>query len=371
MSEKQKVALYIDPPSHHYLQNRLFEVDDSRMNGDGLQAPYVYLRDYLQNKGVAVNTIDYLPPTENGTKNVYLSFGILSNYEKIAQRKDVILSGYFAFECPIVEPRMYQRLKQARNYFKRIFTWSDDSSLERFVGKSLDYDHFLLPQSFNKVHEKIWENTDRKFLVMINANKLPRIYWQELYTERMRAVEFFSRTDDIDLFGKGWDKPSWRLGITRTPYTLRRLYYQWQTYWQKFRPNPLLAAAQKAYRGVAQSKAETLGNYNFALCFENSMMTGWITEKIFDCFYAGTIPVYWGAPEITEYIPANCFIDMREFSDYGKLRSFLKNLTAEEIQTYKEKARQFLASEKFEPFKKETFAELIKNVIEQDAGVKL
>ncbi len=367
----EKVALFIDPPSHHYLQNRLFKVDDNRLNGDGLQAPYVYLREYLQNKGVAVNTIDYLPATENGTKNVYISFGVLSNYEKIAARKDTVLSGYFAFECPVVEPRMYRQLQQARNYFKRIYTWSDDSSLERFVGKSLDYAHFLLPQSFNQVHEGIWQKTDRKFLVMINANKLPCVYWQELYTERMRAVEFFSRTDEIDLYGKDWNKPSWRLGKSRMPYTFRRLRYQFLTHWQKLRPDPLLVAARKAYRGVAPSKSETLGNYTFALCFENSMMKGWITEKIFDCFYAGTIPVYWGAPEITEYIPANCFIDMRDFSDYEELRGFLKKMSAEEIQAYKENAREYLASEKFKPFKKETFAELIENVIKQDAGVKL
>ena len=365
------VALYIDPPSHHYLQNRLFEVDDSRLNGDGLQAPYVYLRDYLQNKGVAVNTVDYLPATENGTKNIYISFGVLSNFQTLAERNDTILSGYFAFECPIVEPRMYQRLKKARNYFKRIFTWSDDSSLKRFVGKSLDYETFLLPQSFNQVHEGIWEKTNRKFLVMINANKLPRVYWQELYTERMRAVEFFSRTDDIDLYGKGWEKPSIRVGITRVPFALRRFHYQLQSVWEKFRPDPLLVAARKAYRGAAQSKAETLGNYTFALCFENSMMKGWITEKIFDCFYAGTVPIYWGAPEITDYVPANCFIDMRKFADYAELQTFLKNLTGEEILEFKKNAREFLASEKFKPFKKETFAELIENLIEQDAGVKL
>lgn len=367
----ESVALYIDPPSNHYLQNRLFEVDDSRLNGDQLQAPYVYLRRYLQDKGVSVNTIDYLPKAENGAKNIYISLGVLSNYQKLAERRDTVLSGYFALECPIVEPRMYRRLKQARPYFKRIFTWSDDSSLESFVGKSLDYEHFLLPQSFNQVHNEIWRKNDRKFLVMINANKLPRVYWRELYTERMRAVDFFSRTDEIDLFGKGWEKPSIRVGVTSVPFTLRRFHFWLQTYWQKLRPDPLLVAARTAYRGAALSKAETLGNYTFALCFENSMMKGWITEKIFDCFYAGTIPIYWGAPEIKDYIPADCFIDMREFAGYPELRQFLKNLTADEIHTYKESARNFLASEKFTPFKKETFAQVIHKVIEQDAGVRL
>ena len=47
---------------------------------------------------------------------------------------------------------------------------------------------------------------------MINMNKLPRLTKYELFTERMRAVEFFSRTNDIDLYGIGWDKASLRMG---------------------------------------------------------------------------------------------------------------------------------------------------------------
>jgi hypothetical protein len=223
MSQNSNVALYIDPPSHHYLGNCLFEVDESRLNGDQLQAPYVYLKQYLEGKGVPVNTVDLLPEAENGCRNIYISLGILSNYDKMAKRNDTVLSGYFALECPIVEPRMYRRLRDAQKNFKRVFTWSDNSTLDRFVGKSIKLEHFLLPQSFDSVHSGIWENSDRKFLVMINANKLPRVYWNELYTERMRAVAFFSRNDEIDLYGKGWDRPSIRVGMTRVPYTFRRL----------------------------------------------------------------------------------------------------------------------------------------------------
>ncbi|MGH9946531.1 MAG: glycosyltransferase family 10 domain-containing protein [Pyrinomonadaceae bacterium] len=341
------------------------------MNGDGLQEPYIFLREYLQHKGIEVNTADLLPEKANGAKNIYISFGIQTNYQKLAARQDVILSGYFAFECPIVEPRMYERLKTAQNYFKRIFTWSDDATLERFVGKKLDYEHFLWPQSFNQVHEDIWKNSDRKFLVMINANKLPRVYYKELYTERMNAVEFFSRTDEIDLYGKGWDKPSIRVGITRVPFTLRRLHYLFQTQWQKLSPKPLLVAARKVYRGSAPSKSVTLGKYTFALCFENSIMKGWITEKLFDCFYAGTIPIYWGAPEITDYVPSNCFIDMRDFSGYAELREFLKSLAPKDIAAFKENASAYLSSDKFTPFKKQTFAKKIEHIIEQDTGIEL
>ena len=39
-------------------------------------------------------------------------------------------------------------------------------------------------------------------------------------------------------------------------------------------------------------------------------VNGYVTEKIFDAFKAGCVPVYWGAENITKYVPAECFIDM-------------------------------------------------------------
>lgn len=371
MKINRQIALYIDPPSHHFLGDRLFDVNSDKLVGDNLLAPYLSLRDYFAARNIEVRTADYMPTTTNGVKNIYVSMGILSNYRRLAGRSDTVLSAYFAMECPIVEPRMYRALRDAQRYFKRIYTWSDSRSLEPFVGEPLRCESFCWPQSFDSVHEPIWKNTDRKFLVMINANKLPRLYRQELYTERMRAVEFFSRTDDIDLYGKGWNEPSIRVGKTHVPYTLRRLHHQFQRRWQRLRPDPLLQAARKAYRGIAESKSQTLGKYKFALCYENSILNGWITEKIFDCFFAGTIPIYWGAPGITDYVPENCFIDKRKFADYAQLRDHLKSLSDAEIVAYKENARDYLASEKFKPFKREAFCELFGKIVEEDAGASL
>jgi hypothetical protein len=130
-------------------------------------------------------------------------------------------------------------------------------------------------------------------------------------------------------------------------------------------------AARKAYRGQAKSKSQTLAHYKVALCFENAKLPGWITEKIFDCFFAGAIPIYWGAPEIASHIPEDCFIDMRRFRDYGELRECLKSMRECEIEGYKESAREFLRSERFIPFSKQNFASIFHGIVEADTGVQL
>src|SRR5262249_30100533 len=163
----------------------------------------------------------------------------------------------------------------------------------------------------------------------------------------------FSRTGDIDLYGHGWDGPTARVGpwyvpgtfgMMRMPGTIQRASRKLVRSWQRFVPDPRLVAARTVYKGFAQSKSETLGNYTFAVCFENSVLSGWITEKIFDCFFAGTIPVYWGAPDVQDHIPADCFVDRRRFSDSADLARFLKSLGQREIQSYRRSARDFVES---------------------------
>ena len=55
--------------------------------------------------------------------------------------------------------------------------------------------------------------------------------------------------------------------------------------------------------------------YKFILCFENSYCDGYITEKIFNCFFAHTIPIYKGSPIVEQYLNTSSFIDARNFDD--------------------------------------------------------
>lgn len=50
-------------------------------------------------------------------------------------------------------------------------------------------------------------------------------------------------------------------------------------------------------------------NYKFIICYENSYKNGYVTEKIFNCFFAKTIPIYKGAPNIDMYFDKNSYID--------------------------------------------------------------
>ena len=193
----------------------------------------------------------------------------------------------------------------------------------------------------------------------------------ELYTWRLRAVQFFEQHGEIDLYGRNWDQMPTRVGKTRTPFALRRLAPPPWRLKQRLWPNPLYAAAARASRGPAASKSATLAQYRFALCFENSQLKGWITEKLFDCFFAGTVPVDWGAPDILDWVPADCFIDMRRFSGLADLRAFLHALAPSAWQRYREAAREYVGSSRFAPFRRAAFVDLVAGVLSADTSLVL
>jgi hypothetical protein len=47
-----------------------------------------------------------------------------------------------------------------------------------------------------------------------------------------------------------------------------------------------------------RNKTEALAPYMFSVVFENTSCSHYYTEKITDCFALGTVPIYWGSPDI-------------------------------------------------------------------------
>jgi hypothetical protein len=369
---RPQLGLFIDPISHHFDGDRLFDRQGNATVGDRIQAPYAHLRSWFEARGIPVHTADLLDdPDLRCERNVYVSLGIRHRWPKLVDRSDVVLSAFFALECPIVEPTLYTALSELAPAFRRLYSFSDTDSLRPFLGAPLVFESFRIPQSFDEVHHELWSRDDRRLLTMINANKLPRLYVRELYTERLRAIEHFSTSPDFDLFGTGWDQPSSRVGATRTPYIAKRAVRAAKRYWDHVRPDRQLVAARRVWRGAVANKADVLAGYRFALCFENMILPGWITEKMFDCFFSGTIPVYLGAPDIAQWVPSECFVDMREFADYDALSDHLLAMSPRDRQAMRDAARSFVGSPAYAPFTKEAFRNLIATIVRTDADVEL
>jgi hypothetical protein len=75
------------------------------------------------------------------------------------------------------------------------------------------------------------------------------------------------------------------------------------------------------------TKLATIARYKFCLAQENALETDYVTEKFFDPLLVGTVPVYRGAPNITQFAPGkDAFINAADFSSANELALYLKEL---------------------------------------------
>ncbi len=221
--------------------------------------------------------------------------------------------------------------------FPIIFTWNDD------LVDNKKFFKFYLPSPRRNLKITKIPFAQKKFLINISANKTSSSP-DELYSARRKTIEFFDKNypDDFDLYGPKWNAPISRLQ-KKLPYFVKKY---------------------NSFRGHAKNKIETLLKYKFSLCYENlKNENGYITEKILDCFVANTVPIYWGANNIENYIDNKCFIDRRQFNSNKELAEFLKNISEEKYNIYLENINKYLTSEKYEKFLPENFANTMINAL--------
>ncbi|MER9392458.1 glycosyltransferase family 10 [Mesorhizobium sp. M0592] len=78
----------------------------------------------------------------------------------------------------------------------------------------------------------------------------------------------------------------------------------------------------------SKTKIETIARHKFCLAMENSTEADYVTEKIYDAFMAGTVPIYLGAPNVDEFVPEHSFIDASAFASASDLAAYLQHLIA-------------------------------------------
>jgi hypothetical protein len=175
---------------------------------------------------------------------------------------------------------------------------------------------------------------------MIAMNKDSE-YPNELYSARRDSISYFEthHPADFDLYGVGWDTAPQMLSGTRITRSARRPDEQ-----------------RSSYRGPVANKWEVFPKYRFALCYENvSDQSGWVTEKLFDCMRADCVPVYWGAPNVDEYVDSRAYIDRRQFQSDAELASYLAGMSEARYDEYRRAVRRYLQSDAFHLFESPAF----------------
>ena len=353
-----------DTVTKEFLGNRIFDQNYiARISG---VLPIARLRSMALLKGWKMMTADvFLETKPKSDLSVCISERITPRTKWLIDN-GVVPAVIICGESPNVDWWFYHDLSKYARIFKHALFFRGVSD---HVKPPTQFHTFYWPS--DRIHvspSSKWIN--REFLVMVNSNKdrfwasrnwpflrtrrlAKRFLWnylrivdplfkfKDLYEERLEAICYFVDRPGFRLFGRDWDQSS---GLSKRHFL----------------------AVQRAGAKPVDDKLKTMSGFKFALCFENCVFPGYITEKIFDCFFAGCVPIYYGAPDITDFIPAETFIDFRQFQDIADLDEYLRGLSEGDAGHYLEAARSFLAGHEFDKFYQDTFVEKLLDILEQE-----
>lgn len=318
-----KIAI-VTPYGNTYSNDRLFDLSSCKI-GQNLLLPCIKLKERLEDMGHEFHTADMYDNIEDIdvwvfqdlnndsrlTINTILDWikyilkkkwkqDYLYKIRSITNKRRVLIMQ----EPQTVLPQSYDI--NNHQYFDCILTWNDS------LVDGIKYIKFLYPQvKPDNLFQCPYE--EKKFLTMICGNKTSSDY-NELYSERLKVIEYCEKNDiPFDLYGFGWN-----------------------------------IKERSSYRGVVNNKLNTLSKYKFSICFENMKTEGaYITEKIFDCFFSGCIPIYYGSKVISDYIPEEIFIDYRNFDNLDELIEYLQKMTELEYMEKLSRVKAYLESENY------------------------
>tara|TARA_R100000664_G_scaffold17057_1_gene25940 strand:- start:12154 stop:13071 length:918 start_codon:yes stop_codon:yes gene_type:complete len=180
-----------------------------------------------------------------------------------------------------LSPQIYDNIIALEEHFDFIFTY-EESLIQRDPDKYKFHpcDTTIIEFESHKMHDKT------KLVSMIYSNKT----W--LFGHRLRHI--IAKTlipdmkyDKIDFFGSA----------TKNPI--------------KF-------------------KSEGTNEYMFQIAIENAKRPFYFADKIYDCFVTGTIPIYWGAPNVGDFFDKRGILT---FNTPDELKEIMLSLSPEKYKS--------------------------------------
>jgi hypothetical protein len=321
-------------PATLYLENRalrknvIFDIKDANLGFT--RNKYVALKDAFEIAGFDLSTQD-INPLFTSDLHVYLDMP-----KVLPQKKDFEKSFLILMEPEVVRPENFNLSKHI--HFKKIFTWRDD-----LVDNST---YFKISYSFKLSVASTQKKSVLTSMIAANKRSFSRL---SLYRERVKILRWFESNDlsSFNLYGYGWRKCP--IYISEKLFVINIISRLLKVPYFKL----------KSYRGSVDDKSQVLGSTSFVFCLENSSETGYVSEKIFDCFCAGSVPIYLGAPNIFEIVPKDTFILYEGIRSLPNLLKSLKNMSAKEYSQYLKNISVYLDKKAIKDFSPETFAKTV------------
>ena len=82
----------------------------------------------------------------------------------------------------------------------------------------------------------------------------------------------------------------------------------------------------KQYSSILDTKLKYMSKYKFTIAFENQSYPHYVTEKILHPFLVGSIPIYWGCPQVAQMFNPAAFINCHDYSSLDEVVSRVREI---------------------------------------------
>ena len=168
------------------------------------------------------------------------------------------------------------KLEEYRNKFELVFTHD-----KRIVEIDPSFYKFVIPNCLPWIrNKKIYEKSKNVSFIVSSKN------FTNGHRYRLSVLQKYSN-GEVDHFGRGF--------TNELPWSVN-------------------------FNGIEENgKIQALKDYRFSFAFENDNYESIFCEKITDCFATGTIPIFWGTPDIGNYFDTEGIITYDENFDIQML----------------------------------------------------
>jgi hypothetical protein len=334
-----------------YKNNKIFFYEND-FTGSKNNKKFILLKQFLETKNIFLNTLDTFDNNSEINVLIFLDYPLAPSKKSLQAFNSKIPKILITDENKFVRPAVW--MKSNFEKFNYVMTIDDD-----FIDNIKFFEYGVSD------HEK---DLDLKFNIPnVDFSKKKLVTWITWnkssfnkninFSVRKEIIKWYEKNypNDFDLYGPNWDE----LSFPYDSYFLKYLNYPRFKYLRKF-----FGKKYKTWRGHINDKKNIIKNYKFCFAFENTCkLNGYITEKIFDVFYSGSVPIYFGAKNIEKHIPKNCYIDFRNFENLEKLHLFLRHFKEVEYLAIKNNIYKFLLSQKSYKYTSKYFCEKIFQLI--------
>lgn len=348
MSSAKLAVLDFDIPQ--LFNNKIF-IPEEAVKVHHTILPTCFLYEKAKERGIEIVTRDVFLAMENRPKNTLLISSLITPYTQKLIEAGARPTLLMCMESPFIATRFYVGLKKYSSWFKHSMVYP---AMQKRLSSKTKYHQTYFPDSLS-INDYVEDSFESKKLATFIAGNKRFKNWKKMviikalygmgikniYPERQKLISYYAKNNGFDLYGKDWE-----LGGETPEET---------------------AEINKVYKGTVGEKKDVLRQYKFVFCFENTTFPGFVTEKIFDSMISGSIPVYYGASDVLEQVPKNCFIDYRDFKTIQDLDRFMRDMTEAEYGNYRINIKTYLASDDYKnTFSQERYAKVVLDILEKE-----